>query len=398
MTKQQQSEDRRLTAVRNAATPRPKSKTGKIVSLVILIVVVTFTGGVAGGYLATTMQPALTTITRDTAGDGNKIVTKEEEDISSVATKVGPSVVSVITRAETRSIFGIGALQGAGTGIIVSKDGYVLTNKHVIQDSQSVRVVTSAGVTYSDVKVVGTDPLNDVAFLKIEGASDLTPAVLGDSTSIRQGQKVVAIGNALGQYDNSVTSGIISGTGRSVTASLHESGEGPTETLTDLIQTDAAINSGNSGGPLVNITGQVIGINTALASDANSIGFAIPINAVKGMLKGVLENGKVERSYIGVNYVAVTPSVAEEYKLSVKHGAYVIAGGNTPAIVKGSPAEKAGLKDKDIITKVGDTEVGDKGNVSTLVAEYAPGDTVEVTIIRDGKEMTLRVTLAAYSA
>lgn len=372
-------------------------RTGKMAALLILVALLALAGGILGGYFAGTLQPALTSINRNNADDGNKIVTQEEEDIAGVVSKAGPSVVSVVTRAESRSVFGTNTLQGAGTGIIVSKDGYILTNKHVVQGSETVSIVTSNGSTYKNVKVVGTDPLNDVAFLKIDGVNDLQPAVLGDSTSIRIGQKVVAIGNALGEYENTVTSGIISGTGRSVTASL-DGTDSNAETLTDLIQTDAAINSGNSGGPLTNVAGQVIGINTALASDANSIGFSIPINAVKGTLKNLLATGKVERAYIGVNYVAITPSVAEQYKLPVKKGAYVIANGDSPAVISGSPAAQAGMKEKDIITKVGDVEVGEKGNVSTLIGEYAPGETIALTILRDGKTINVNVTLAAFKA
>lgn len=394
--KQNQSEDIRLAAVRGAH--KKSHKTGKTIALFVIVTVVALCGGALGGYVTARLQPGLMPLSRVTDGsnDGNKIVTQEEEDIAGVASKVGPSVVSVLTRGEARSVFGTSALEGAGTGIVVSKDGYILTNKHVVQGSQAVRVVTSNGTTYKNVKVVGVDPLNDIAFLKIDGASNLKPAELGDSTSVRIGQKVVAIGNALGQYANTVTSGIISGTGRSVTATADGTDQGPVETLSDLIQIDAPINSGNSGGPLVNIAGQVIGVNTALASDANSIGFSIPISAVKGMLKGLIANGKVERAYVGVNYVAITPDMAEEYGLSVKKGAYVVSGSNSPAIVAGSPAAQAGIKEKDIIIRVGDVEVGDKGNVATLVAEFAPGDTVELTILRDGKSITVRVTLAPY--
>ncbi|RYF27286.1 MAG: PDZ domain-containing protein, partial [Chloroflexi bacterium] len=182
-----------------------------------------------------------------------------------------------------------------------------------------------------------------------------------------------------------------SGTGRPVSA---QSGS-TVETLTDLLQTDAAINPGNSGGPLTNLQGQVIGINTAIAADAQGIGFSIPINATKGMLKGVLANGKVERAYVGVNYVSVTPDIAKQEKLSVKSGAWVRADSGS-AVVSGSPADKAGIKDGDIITKVNDIEVGDKGSVASLVAEYAPGDTVQLTLLRDGRTETVQLTLAAY--
>jgi S1-C subfamily serine protease len=206
----------------------------------------------------------------------------------------------------------------------------------------------------------------------------------------------VAIGNALGQYQNTVTSGIISGTGRSVTASTDGTAAGDTEVLTDLIQSDAAIISGNSGGPLVNMAGQVIGINTAIASDANSVGFVIPISSTKGVIAGVLSSGKVSRAYLGVRYMTITAELVKKYDLSAKQGAYVFSEGNGAAITAGSPAEAAGVKEKDIITKVNGVDIGAKGSVATLVGEYKPGDTVELTILRDGRTLNLKVTLGAY--
>jgi serine protease Do len=397
-TAETKEQDSTVRATRSApkAAHRSGSRRGKIVAASILLIFLCFVAGLGGAFIITRGHIAPLTMTHGSGADGNKIVTQEEEDIAGVASKVAPSVVSVLTSAQTTSFYG-GAQteQGAGTGIIVSSDGYVLTNKHVVQDSETVAVVTSDGVTHSDVKVIGTDPLNDVAFLKINGVSGLKSAELGDSTSVRIGQKVVAIGNSLGQYQNTVTSGIISGTGRPVSA---QSEGGSVETLTDLLQTDAAINPGNSGGPLTNLAGQVIGINTAVAQDAQGIGFSIPINATKGTLKGVLAHGKIERAYVGVNYISITPDVADKYKLPVRAGAYVVADGGKSAIVSGSPADKAGIKDKDIITKVNDIEVGDKGSVASLVGEYAPGDTIQMTILREGKTMTVNVTLDAYKA
>jgi serine protease Do len=269
-----------------------------------------------------------------------------------------------------------------------------MTNKHVVAGASTVGVALSDGTTYADVQVLGTDPLNDVAFLKIPNVNGLPAAELGDSTSIRVGQKVIAIGNSLGQYHNTVTSGIVSGTGRPVSAQAGNE----VETLTDLIQTDAAINPGNSGGPLLNLQGQVIGINTAIAADAQGIGFSIPIGATKGILKGVLAGKGVQRAYLGINYVPITADVAEFYKLSVKKGAYVFNGEGKTAVAADSPAAKAGIKDKDIITKVGDVEVGDRGSVSSLVAEFAPSDTIKLTIIRDGKTMTVDATLTAFKS
>lgn len=363
-----------------------------LIAVVIVILCLAIGYGGARLYEQWSQREA-TTSHQGVESDGNKIVTQEEEDIAGVADKVSPSVVSIITTISSgRSYFGVQEQQGAGTGIIVSKDGYVLTNKHVVSDATTVSVIRSDGTTYDNVQVLGTDPLNDIAFLKIPDVGDLPAVSLGDSSSVRVGQKVVAIGNALGQYQNTVTSGIISGTGRPVSAQDGNS----TEDLTDLLQTDAAINSGNSGGPLLNLTGQVIGINTAIAEDAQGIGFAIPINAAKGVLKGVLEGKGVQRAYLGVNYVPITAEAAKYYNLSVKKGAYVYSGSGQVAVVAGGPADKAGIKEKDIITKVGGVEVGDKGGVASLIGEYAPGDTVELTILRGGQTLTVNVTLAAY--
>lgn len=362
----------------------------------ILLVFLCLAAGVAGSALYDKYNDNATVLTSP-AFDGNTIVSQDEEDIAAVAAKVSPSVVSILTKSETASpyYYAVQEQSGAGTGIIISKDGYVLTNNHVIDGVNAVTVVGADGATYENVKVVGRDPLNDVAFLKIDGVKDLAAATLGDSKSIRIGQKVIAIGNALGQYQNTVTSGIVSGTGRSVVASIDGSQNGAEE-LSDLIQTDTAINSGNSGGPLVNMAGQVIGINTAIAQDANNVGFVIPISSTKGVIASVLASGKVERPYLGVRYLSITPEVAKEYNLSVKQGAY-LSSDKGSAIEQGGPAAKAGLKDKDIITKVNGVEVGTKGSVSTLIGEYRVGDTVELTVLRGRDTLTLKVTLAAYT-
>lgn len=330
-----------------------------------------------------------------TTEDGNKTITQEESSIANIAEKVGPSVVSIITTTQTRSFFGTSAGEAAGTGIILSKDGYVITNKHVLQSATSASVIDSNGKQYNDVTLIGHDPLNDIAFLKINTDDTLTPAVLGSSSTIRTGQQVVAIGNALGQYSNTVTSGIVSGTGRPVTAS---SGDGQAaESLTDLIQTDTSINHGNSGGPLVNMAGQVIGINTAIAENANGIGFAIPINATKGLTAGVLETGKVSRAQLGVSYLTLNPSIAKQQDLPVSTGALLYASGSTDAINPGSPADKAGLRRGDVITKINNEVVGKQGALSSILGEYRPGDKIKITYIRDGKEATTEATLGTYT-
>jgi S1-C subfamily serine protease len=364
--------------------------------IIVVAVLLCLAAGFGGAklYLALTQNNQPTTQHQTLANDGNKSISQEEEEIASVVDKVSPSVVSIVTQSQSTSVYGTQAQEGAGTGIVVGKDGYILTNKHVVDGANTVSVVRVDGTKYDNVKVLGTDPLNDVAFLKIADVNNLPAAELGDSTTVRVGQKVVAIGNSLGQYQNTVTSGIISGTGRPISAQAGSS----VEALTDLLQTDAAINPGNSGGPLLNLKGQVIGINTAIIENAQGIGFSIPINATKGILKGVLAGKDVQRAYLGVSYIPITADVATHYSLSVKKGAYVSSGTDKTAIISDSPAYDAGIKDKDVITKVGSIEVGDKGGVSSLIGEYAPGDTVELTLLRDGKTITVKVTLAAYKS
>lgn len=332
-----------------------------------------------------------------TKDDGNKNVTTQESTITNVVSKVAPSVVSIVTTQPDRSSGSYGrAMQqsSAGTGIIVSKDGYIMTNRHVLGNASSASIVLADGTNYESVKVVGSDPLNDVAFLKISGVSSLTPAEIGDSSTLRIGQQVVAIGNSLGQYQNTVTDGILSGTGRSVSASSDSSGS-DAENLSDLLQTNAAINPGNSGGPLLNLSGQVVGINTAVAQDAQGIGFAIPIDGTKGLLKSVLAGKGIQRPYLGVRYTAITADVAKYYKLPTKYGAYVYSESGS-AVESGSPADKAGIKSKDIITKINNQEVGRSGGLSTIISEYSAGDTVELTVIRDGQTKTLSVELSKY--
>lgn len=382
------------TQPENNERHRPIS--GRHAGLTLLLLVFAFAAGILGSYLYETYidrQPS----PESSAYDGNTIVSKQEQNIASVAEKVAPSVVSIIAKQTQQTVYGgVREQSGAGTGIVLSKDGYILTNNHVIEGADTVTVITADGTTYSDVAVIGRDPLNDVGFIKVQHVDNFTPAKLGDSKTVRIGQTVVAIGNALGQYENTVTSGIISGMGRTVTASVNGTLEGA-EDLTDLLQTDAAINSGNSGGPLVNMAGQVIGINTAIASDANSVGFVIPIGSTKGVIASVLADGKVARPYVGVRYIAITPDVAKEYKLDVAHGAYVLGDTNESAVVRGGPADKAGVRNKDIITKVNGVTVGKKGSVATLVGEYKVGDTITLTILRNGKSLTLEVTLVAYT-
>lgn len=365
-------------------------------STAIVISVLALALGAGGlGFGLTAYQKTSTPLTFLNSGADGNSANFVEGSIAEIADKVSASVVSIVTSTKTTNFFGQDyESAAAGTGIIVTSDGYILTNKHVINGATSITVVLDDGTTYEDVELAATDPLNDVAFLKIKDVSGLTAATLGDSKTLSVGQQVMAIGNALGQYQNTVTVGVVSGLGRSVTAS---DGTGyNTETLNDMIQTDAAINSGNSGGPLVNAAGEVIGINTATSTSAENMGFAIPISSVKGMLKQLVETGKAERTYLGVYSAEITPEVAKAYNLPVNSGAYLYSSSTYSAIVKDSPAAKAGLKDKDIVTKVNGVEVGKAGTLADLIGEYKPGDTVQLTVIREGNEIAVNVTLEGY--
>ena len=327
----------------------------------------------------------------------NNAATFAEGSISEIANSVSKSVVSIITNTSTTGSFFTGQVsQAAGTGFIISSDGYIATNKHVVANATKIGVILDDGSTYEDVELIGTDPINDFAIIKIKDVKDLTPIKIGDSKTTNIGQQVVAIGNALGTYQNSVTSGIISGKGRSLTAS--DSSRTTYETLSDMIQTDAAINGGNSGGPLVNAAGEVIGINTAYASQGNNVGFAIPINSVKGIMAGVLKDGKFERAVLGVRYQTITPLIAKEKKLDVTAGAYVKGSNNVSAVIKGSAGDKAGIKDGDIITAVNGTKIGTAGSLGSLIGEYAVGDTVKLEVYRDKKYIELNVKLEAFDA
>ena len=373
---------------------KPKIKTGKnhFATFASLLAV-----ALSGTALYYVYNRPTTSIFHSSNSASNNAATFAEGSISEIANSVSKSVVSIITNTSTTGSFFTGQVsQAAGTGFIISSDGYIATNKHVVANATKIGVILDDGSTYEDVELIGTDPINDFAIIKIKDVKDLTPIKIGDSKTTNIGQQVVAIGNALGTYQNSVTSGIISGKGRSLTAS--DSSRTTYETLSDMIQTDAAINGGNSGGPLVNAAGEVIGINTAYASQGNNVGFAIPINSVKGIMAGVLKDGKFERAVLGVRYQTITPLIAKEKKLDVTAGAYVKGSNNASAVIKGSAGDKAGIKDGDIITAVNDTKIGTAGSLGSLIGEYAVGDTVKLEVYRDKKYIELNVKLEAYDA
>jgi serine protease Do len=284
---------------------------------------------------------------------------------------------------------------GGGSGFIISSDGLILTNKHVVADTGAqYSVITNDGKTYV-AKVLARDPNQDLAVLKID-ATGLPTVSLGNSDSLQLGQTAIAIGNALGQFSNTVSVGVVSGLGRTVTASSPNTGA--QETITGVIQTDAAINPGNSGGPLLDLQGNVIGIDTAVASNAQNIGFAIPINEAKSAIDSVESTGQIRAPYLGVRYESLTPAIAEQNNLPVSYGAWVSGGGQGSAVIAGSPAANAGIQKGDVITAVNGTNIDPTHDLANLINEYSVGTTVTLTVNRAGKTLSLQAKLAERPA
>ncbi len=330
------------------------------------------------------------------AGLQQKVV-NEESVVIDVAEKMSPSVVTVSAQAPKRRVLqfnpfggGIssriegGTPQDIGSGFVVSKDGLIVTNKHVVSDSDvTYKVITKDNKEYA-VKEISRDPSNDIAVLKID-ANDLKPVELGNSDNLKVGQFVVAIGTALGEFRHTVTTGVISGLGRGITAG--GSFEGFVEQLDNVIQTDAAINPGNSGGPLLNSSGQVIGINVAIAQGAQNVGFAIPINVVKDALGQFNTNGKFPaKAYMGVQYQMITKQSA--VLNNVPEGAYVVE------VVEGSPAQKGGLEVDDIIVKMDGVQLNEATPLTKEIAKKKSGQNVKLEIYRNGENKTLNFTLS----
>jgi serine protease Do len=269
--------------------------------------------------------------------------------------------------------------QGLGSGFIIDGEGYIVTNNHVIENANEIKVKLANEKEY-DAEIVGRDPKTDLALIKIDGARGLTPLQLGDSNRLRVGTWVVAIGSPFG-LDQTVTAGIVSAKGRAI-------GAGPYD---DFIQTDASINPGNSGGPLMNMEGEVVGINTAIMSRSggnNGIGFAIPINMARTIVEQLKEDGEVTRAWLGVVIQDLSPELAEYYKIDSEKGVLVTQ------VYEGDPAEKAGIRANDIITEVDGEKVSSSRELSRKIANLTVGDQVPVTIVRDGKEETISVKLA----
>jgi len=405
----------------------------------LVIILISFTAGLGGGLLGSWYGPQMIEGGFEPAvgseGKARTLKVTEDSATVSVVKNVSPSVVSIVVSKDISQVVGRtgdvfpfddffefgfpfdfkfnptpndnGKQQqekkpaekkkqqvGGGSGFIVTKDGMILTNKHVVSDPDAdYTVVTNDGKEYP-AKVLATDPVNDVAIVKID-ASGLVPVDLGDSDDIQIGQTVIAIGYTLGEYRNTVTRGVVSGINRVVQAT---DGTGQSEVIQEAIQTDAAINPGNSGGPLLNLSGQVIGINTAVNRAGQSVGFAIPVNIAKRPLDSVIKHGRIIRPFLGVRYRLVNEEMVKKNNLRVDYGA-IVAGNpqeNELGIVADSPAEKADLREGDIILEVNGERVDQGHALANLIVKYAPGDTIKLKVLSGGEEKEVSVTLSEF--
>ncbi len=282
---------------------------------------------------------------------------------------------------------------GGGSGCIVHPDGLILTNKHVVYDQDAEYIViTTEGDEYP-AKVISRDPINDIAVLKIKADSKLPVVRLGNSNRIELGQTVIAIGNALGMFSNTVSKGIISGLSRSISASLGNGGE--MEHLRGMLQTDVAINQGNSGGPLIDLNGEVVGINTAIISGAQNIGFSIPINWAKKDLEDIIKHGRIVKPYLGLLYIMLNKKMKNMYSLAVDYGALIVRDHNpkSVAVVPDSPADKAGVKENDIITEINGEKLEGESDLSDRIQKFNVGDEVELTVLRKDETLKLKAVI-----
>lgn len=280
---------------------------------------------------------------------------------------------------------------GSGTGFFVSSDGLVVTNKHVVSDTAAEYSVLLPGGKEYPAKVLARSPTQDIAVLKVDGSGFPTLS-FGDSSALKVGQTVIAIGNSLGEFSNSVSRGIISGLGRNVTAG---SGYGDTETLSDIIQTDAAINPGNSGGPLLDISGSVIGINVAVAQGAQSIGFSLPASQIRRAVEDVQKTGKISAPYLGIRYVMVDEAVQKDNNLPYAYGAAVVRGTKQTdfAVIPGSPADKAGIVENDIVLEINGTKLDEDHPLMNVIAQLRVGDVATLKVWHKGETKDMKVTL-----
>ena len=315
-----------------------------------------------------------------------------ETTITSVVQSVEPAVVTVVGTISGRAtFFGVTSDQDvSGSGVIISKNGYIITNNHVVEGTQILSVILNDG-TEHPAELISSDAFADLAVLKIEGTIPGI-AIIGNSDNLKPGETVIAIGSPLGTFRNSVTVGVISATGRTL-----DSGDG--YTIEDLIQTDAAINSGNSGGPLLNLAGEVIGINTLVirgsnnsSTNAEALGFAIPSNTAAMISKHIIEKGYFARPYLGTSYQNITPRIASWYNLPVNYGAYITD------IDRNSPAENSGMQPGDIITKIGDVPIDEQNSFINALFDYEPNQTIMIEFTRENQTRSAQVTLGELNS
>ena len=336
--------------------------------------------------------------------------TTQEQKIIDIVKENSPSVVSVVAYKDVPVyeqtyqqdfFFIIPKLEqkgterqqvGAGTGFIVSSDGLILTNKHVVSDKEAEYVVIMTDNKEYNAKVLARDPVQDLAIIKIEGGNSFKPLKLGSVDDIQIGQTVIAIGNALGRFQNTVSVGVISGLGRTIVAT------GPdfaTERLEDIIQTDTAINRGNSGGPLINLKGEVVGINTAVSTEGENIGFAISIDKAKRSIEQVKTLGRISYPYMGVRYIILNKEISKARDIEVDYGALIV-GDDEPAVVDGSPAQKAGIKEGDVILEINGEKITENNSLAKIISKYNPFESLNLKILRDGQEIYLNIILGEW--
>ncbi|MDD4151677.1 MAG: trypsin-like peptidase domain-containing protein, partial [Candidatus Gracilibacteria bacterium] len=343
----------------------------------------------------------------------NVSITDLQSQVTKLAKNISPSVVSIIIKkdlvvykSDPWGFFQtpVGKEKqrvGGGSGFFVRKDGTIITNKHVVSDDNAeYTVITSDGKEF-DAKVLAKDPITDLAIIKIipNIPTDLDNIkvleFLDENTTTNIGEFVLAIGNALAEFQNTVTFGIISGKGRSIEAATSSDGT-QGEKLSGLLQTDTAINPGNSGGPLINLDGKVIAINTAIAGNSQNLGFAIPlsIQKVNYILNSIDKTGGIKRAFVGISYIPLNRSLAKTLGLKVSYGDYIQ--NKEGSIVKGSNAQKSGLKGGDIITKVDNIKIDEKTHLSDIIQNKIPGDKINLEILRNGETRKIVVELGEY--
>ena len=352
-------------------------------------------------------QPAVAAASSGPGGSQTTVNVTEESAITRAAAAVDKAVVTITSSQGTPAdVLSGQSVTGVGSGILYDAGGWIITNRHVVCGATDLKVTLLDGRSFQGT-TYGTDTLTDLAIVKIDGTGFPT-APLGDSSSLQPGQLAVAIGSPLGDYTNSVTAGVVSGSGRDIQVS-DDCSNGQAMTIHHLIQTDAAINPGNSGGALVDSAGEVIGINTAVAGQAQGIGFAIPVDIAKPIMQQAVAGKELARPYLGVIYQQVTPALEQAQKLPIDYGAWLSAtgltsgsgpqaSGATGAVVAGSPADKAGLKDGDIITAVDGQRVDAAHSLDDVLITHQPGTTVTITVLRAGQTVDLQLTLGTRPA